>query len=305
MVFYKVIDEGGLIRFEEKGGARITVRLERKMGHILSIYVPEEEREKGMGARLLAIAEKECLERGMIGMEAAFADEKQDIKAFLSALGYQVETGPDVVSFTQKALLGKRSVKAMMMVDCPGAVFKRLDEMDQDEIKEMYKIIDQNKARLAWDDICTYSGMLSGVVMDERNRPQVVVLSYLRKSVLTIDWVGVMPGADPDLVALAFSRIMMNLVENSSVTAVSQIVGIPANPVVKKILEKIKENGAEPQKDCGTYYAKKALSPADYDDVELTEEELIEDMEILWHKEVYTVKNQPAIGWKVCWMHHK
>jgi hypothetical protein len=33
------------------------------------------------------------------------------------------------------------------------------------------------------------------------------------------------------------------------------IVGIPSGTVVKRVIERIRENGAEPQKECGTYYA--------------------------------------------------
>ena len=305
MVFYKVIDENGLIRFEEEGGARITVRREKSVAHLLSVYVPEEARKTGMGTRLLAIAEKECLRRGMSYMETAFSDEMKDLREFLTARGYQLEKGPDVIGFSQKDLLGKRAVKAMLMASRPGVEFKPFDKMDKDYLRDMYKIVDQIRAGLTWDDICTYSGALSGVLMDERKKPQVLVLCYLRKKVLTIDLVGIMPGADPELVAVAFSGIMINLIESKGVGAVSKIVGIPSGTVVKRVIERIRENGAEPQKECGTYYAGKDLLAENYDGIEEPEEELTEGMEILWHKEVYSVSNQPAIGWKVCWLKHR
>ena len=89
------------------------------------------------------------------------------------------------------------------------------------------------------------------------------------------------------------------------INSVKKIVGIVLDPGVKLFVKKIAEKGVVPQRDCGTCYAKKELTDAGYEELEQPEDALTEGKEILWHKEVHTVRNQPNIGWKVCWMNHK
>ena len=305
MDFYKVIDKDGLIRIEAAEGARITVRQERDAARLLSVYVPDDMRRKGTGSALLALAEKECIGRGAKYMEAAFSDEQQEIPSFLEASGYMIDEGPEMISFERKALFGKKEIELMLMEDYPGTVFKGIGELNLDEYKAMYRIINRLGLGLTWDDICTFSRSLSGVLFDEKNRPQVVVFCSLCKKVLTIEVVGAMPKTGQKYVLAAFAGLVLNIIENAGINSVKKIVGIVSDPGVKLFVKKIAEKGVVPQRDCGTCYAKKELTDAGYEELEQPEDALTEGKEILWHKEVHTVRNQPNIGWKVCWMKHK
>ncbi len=150
--------------------------------------------------------------------------------------------------------------------------------------------------------MCTYASALSGITFDEHNDPQAMILSRLSGDQLNIDLVGSMPGSDPKYVMAAFSNLIAYLEGNVDINGVSSVVGIPSDPHVKNFIADCENLGIASQKVCGTYYAKKNLSPVAADDISQPQDALTEGMEILWHREVNQVQNQPNIGWKVCWM---
>ncbi len=123
MDFYKVIDEDGLIRIEEPKGSRITVRQEGRHARLLSIYVPVRSRAKGVGATLLSMMEHECAKRGALYMDAGFSDELWDVMSFLTARGYAVSDGPDMMSFETKGLFSKKELKRTLRCSYPDVEF--------------------------------------------------------------------------------------------------------------------------------------------------------------------------------------
>ena len=309
MEFHKVIDDGKLIRIEEPSGSRITARVEGRVSRLLSIYVPKEQRLRGIGGALLSIAEKEMLLRGIKVMDVAFAGNMWELVSFLEREGYDFSPGGNVISYTLEDIRKIVNSKNMLLKSVPGSSFTGILDLREDEYKGMYGILDRMGTHLTWDDMCTYSRDYSGVVFDREKKPKVVILSRFFGKELYIDLVACAPGTEDKYVDIACQNLLNTIIDGVGIDGVHQVSGILSNEYKGRIVTMLSEKGITQTKRCDSIYGKKLLKDdlkALYDYIDDTKEEgayqKLDNPELLWHLENEYIDYQPGIGFKVSWM---
>ncbi len=298
MRLYKTVDNDNMLRLEEENGAAITVALRGKRGSILSLLVPEEDRGDGIGSALVSAAEGILYDKGIRYMEADYSGDLSEINGFFEKVGFEVSEGPDILSVETKHLLSAKELRSLLKRQFQGMVFVPLDELVISQWDELMEIFSDHLIGLGSDDMNRFAMTISGVVYDFNGMAQAVALCTEYPDSLHIDFLAGFHKDSPQFLAAAIRGMAEGVVESGSMGHFHTITMLAANDITFRLLDVLLGKERQPDVIGSTVYAVKKLS--ENNDFEV-EDDLMDELEDEWRREIKRVTLQNNIGWKSAW----
>lgn len=295
----KTVDDDRILRIEEEDGSAITIYKERGYGHILSIFVAQDERGQGIGSELLSAAEQELFDCGIQWMDAEYANSLDTLSAFFEGNDFTVKPGADILSIPISDFLRSSMIKKFMKVPNPGTEFVPLSGLSFSQWDELIERFKKKHLRIENQDIVRLEQDISGVVYDEKEIPQAVVFCSEVGGNLHVDFLMGFEKNPQKYVMASLQGMLSGLIERYKSRNYENLTAISINKNVPILMQRALDGG-QPQKTSETLYARKRIS-GDIEADEILNEELDKDRKELWRREIRKVPLQANISYKLSW----
>ena len=296
---YDTAENESLFRIEEESGAAITVSVEGRTGRILSLFVPEENRRKGLGRLLISCAEKALAERNGKMIDTFFPDQNEDLTGFFRACGFTQEEEVPILSVSTETISRSPSVKRIIEQEHEGMEFQALSELFMVQWDELLEVLNDWNIKLNPRDINRFDDEISGVVYDSEFQPQTVVLCSCGERTLNVELLLSREGLDPEFMLCALQNMLVNMELKGGSAAFPTLTLIAANKGVNPLIEKLTMGDRVAQKKGSVLRFLKAVEPEAYADLSILEGTEDRDPERLWWEEIKDIPYQLNISYKM------
>ena len=298
MHLFKTVDSNDHVRIEENNGAAVTLNLRGDTARVLSIIVPKADRDDGIGSALLSAAESEAYKRGAVRIEADYSAWIEGMSDFFDAMEYKVRENGPVCAIDTKTLLASDSVKKILKKDLPGARFSSLEELGMSEWDDLLGHMPDFSLRLKSADMGAFSKRMSGVVYDKNGALQSMILCSERGEDVHIDFLVSARKESSAYVMAALQGMLIEIYASGGGASYPRITAFCAHENVSRLMERALSK--KPDEIGKAMYAVKELNEDNAADIEI-EEDLDEDMDGAWRREISKVPLQGNIEWKAGW----
>ena len=288
----------GVLRIEETGGASATVILHpnHNAAQLVYVQVPEEERKKKHGSRLLQAAEAEALRRGKERMDAFCLKSIPGMPELLKKRGFEVSEDGKLFSVRTEELLNSKAVKKTMKNQTGRASFVCFDELFYAQKSEIAEILTGFGLVVRSVDMDNYSGVFSGVVYTEEMDLKALILCSEETGALRIELLFGNTRKDPEYIMAALKGMLEALEGEKERFPVIRMAAV--NEITEVLLSRVLDKGKTAECEDIILYARKELSGSVCDE-EMPETDAIR--EDRWLSEISEVSDLANISWKAFW----
>ena len=292
-------DNGQIFRIENENSGAITIRSQGDTARILSIYVPEKDRNEEIGKGLLGAAEEELFRRGIRQVEADYSESLTDVTGLLKSSGYHLAEAAPIMALDLKGFLASERAKKGLARDIEDGEFITLEDLSTDNWKDMMEYLDGFGIKLSSYDIARFSRSLSGVMCDGKGNKRAVLLCTEENNNINIEFLAGMSKKDTRYVVYAMVE-MLRYVSGRSNGKGSIITVIASNPVTVSLLESVPKSEYGPYCIGHSIFAGKRLKKELHSDIAVNDD-IDEDKADEWRREIGRIPYQPNIAFKMIW----
>ncbi|MCR5452139.1 MAG: GNAT family N-acetyltransferase [Lachnospiraceae bacterium] len=301
-MFNVTYDKDSLVRLEDEVGSAVTIQYENEIGHIISINVPREEREKGRGEALLDATEQLAYNYGLKILESDYIVEHSALNALFKKRNFELDEGVPVLAVNLENLLKSKAVKKTLRNQLPDLEFITLEEMFMSQYDVMIEILRRFDIRLDSVDMNNLVQNISGVVFDRDKKLKSLVLCSESGFDLHVDILfGVMKNG-PQYVLAALQGMLLNLVRNGGAENYTNLSMIAANKFTETLLVRVLDKDYEIEKRGSSMHARKELTGEN--GLEISSD-AFGDKQYDWHDELEEYPLQGNAGWKIAWQRER
>ena len=298
MWFSKTVDNDGYVRIEEDCGAAVTLFIDDEYAEIISLFVPRAERLQGMGTELVKVAEQMALSRGAEILEADFYAEVPGMSELFMKSGFSMSESATICSVDTGKLLAKKEVQDCLKKKYTDAAYYSLEELTMKQWDGLLAILSAFSIRLSSSDLSRYSQSMSGVVYDDMGMVQSFILCSECDNGVHVDLLCSAQKKNDSYMMAAIQGMLMEIYASGGAKRYSEISVLCVDDGVKNFLKSFLSGN--PERKGSVLYSKKDLSSGNGDTIDI-DEDLDEDMEGEWRREIGQAPYQQNIGWKVLW----
>ena len=297
---YKTVDNDSFLRIDNFKEAAITIYKFHNSGHILSLTVPEEDREGGIGRALLESAEQELMDCGIRWMEADFSDSLDMFPLFLKHMGYKVRPGVPMYSVSIEELLSGKETEKAMAAKTPGMDFVPLSELSFDQWKELIYKLRRYQVNIGNQDIARMEQDLSGAVYDKDNRPMAVIFCSEAGNILNVEFLFGFGDQTQRYILAAIQGMLKVLCEQGEQIPYERLCVVAVGPNTKTLLEKGLGQDGKLDTIGNTIYARKRIHASESAEPTANPRP-DETLEEEWRREIRKIPLQSNISYKLPW----
>ncbi|MBR3305745.1 MAG: hypothetical protein IKI75_00660 [Lachnospiraceae bacterium] len=293
-------DNGQILRIENEDSSAITLRYHGDTARILSIYVPEKDRNEEIGKGLLYVAESELYSRGVRLVEADYSDSLTAVTGLLRSAGYHITESAQIIALDIKGLFASEKAKKYLGRDIEGAIFITLEDLGAADWDGMMKYLDSFGIQLSTYDIARFSQRLSGVMCDETGKRRAVLLCTESEDSIHLEFLAGNTKNDTKYVNYAMAEMLREVSRGGGRLKNGVLTLLASDPSVISLLEEILGTEYGPERVGCALYAGKKLKKEMYPEIsieESPEEDRLDD----WRREIAGVPFQSNIAYKMVW----
>jgi hypothetical protein len=247
-----------------------------------------------MGTELVKVAEKMAMSRGAEILEADFYDEIPGISELFMKSGFSMSESATVCSVDTGKLLAKKEVQDCLKKKYADATYYSLEELTMKQWDGLLAVLSAFSIRLSSSDLSRYSQSMSGVVYDDMGMVQSFILCSECDDGVHVDLLCSTQKKNDSYMMAAIQGMLMEIYASGGAKRYSEISVLCVDDGVKLILKSFLSGN--PERKGSVLYAKKDLSSGTGDSIDI-DDDLDEDMEGEWHREIGQAPYQQNIGW--------
>ncbi len=290
-----------LLRIENEEESSLTLRKHGKKGQLLSVLVEKYDREEGIGSELLAAGEKLSRSMGMESIEANYPDSIEGMTGFLENAGYEVSPVASAVAIDISSLLSSVAIKKLLARNTENATFVPFLQLINEGGGSLLSIMSKYKLSLSSSDVARFHKKISGAVYDTTGEPKAFLLCSKEKESLVVELFAGIGEDNPLYFTSAIQGMLRGIIEDGGEETFQYLSMIIANEKIDAFLDRYIRKELTRIPITNIMFAKKTLSDAEMTGTE-TEEELDEDKEEIWEREVRKVPLMSNTIFKMSWL---
>ena len=291
-----------ILRIEDRKGSSATLMIDASAGtgQLLSILVPEKERRKALGTKILAAAEAEAYEKGTTQLQAYYSNTLSEVSALLSGAGYEVSEDGTLFSVKTEELLSSKAVRKTLENSTNTAIYLRFEEMNLNEMREVEALLSGFDLGEEILDLYAYSKTFSGVVYTQALVIKAVILCTEEKGAVRIDLFFGNTRKEPEYLMAALRGMLLALSEDTEKFPVIRLAAV--NEMTLPLLSRVLDKGYSAKQEGAILRAEKTLSAGTMKETVTADEGLDEEG---WLDEVEEIPFQNNISWKAFWQRNR
>ena len=287
------------IRLEDENEAAVTVFYHDKTAHLVSVFVPKDNRKCKAASQLLEAMEDLLFEMGIMEIESDFPKSATDVYGFLEACDYELKEDAPVVSIDTKKLLSAERIEKLLQKKDIKSHYIALKDLSMEEWDSLYDFLKQFFMRMEQAEITRASQSMSGVVFDTEGQPRAVMFTSEHEKEVHVELLAIAGEIQPDYVEAVLQGVLLNLKKNGGSKLYPKILTLIADERVEKLIEYLLSD-EKPDFVETSIFAKKRLQNRLSDAYEIYDD-LDEFKSRQWRKEIQKLPMQENIGWKPGW----
>ena len=296
------VNSDNIIRITDGKGAFACFGIRGTSAQLLSVYVPEGERKKGVGSALLQAGEKLLSLRKVTLLYADFPEDMEGLSELFSKAGFIKDTEADIFSVSVGTIVYSPKVKKVLYSGKYDSLYIPISDFDLGMLDNALKFIEKNAAPVSCYGFTHFNRQLSGVVLDDKNEIVAAVLCSDIGRSLNIDALIGKPSKNPEYLYAALVGMADALKSNFDESNYIRVTMAAYNNSLLQVLEKSlsDEPGIEVIGKAVTM-SKKISNKSARSDVEYLAER-DDFMENAWERELGRYPLAKNIVWKAQWM---
>lgn len=229
------------IRIEGNEGQVCTIALVDTYARLLSVTIPEADRNNGQGSELLRAAEKQAKALGKDKMVADVADEVIT-KSFLQKNGYNTTKSEPILSIDISAILKSVGVRKTMGMVFGEVETESLDMLFEYELMDICDLLNKTGFPCDRQTLDRFIPSLSFVAYDEQLSPSALLLASDNQEQLMVSFLMGTSAKKPQYI-LAVCQAFIKAIEERSLEQIyPHICLLSSNkkimPLMKRLLDK-------------------------------------------------------------------